>query len=565
MKNKKTLILVILLILVLVSALIIAAFSYARYLSIINADGTAVVARWNFNATNIEGTTLTTVALTDTTLNSKVVDGKIAPGTDGSFAIVVDASGSEVALTYDIEIFNFSDSMPENLKFYSSNVFTPENELTLIDGKIVFSGEIALADVNTPVITTLYWAWAYQTEDGDEQDTLDGIAAGTATFDIKITGIQMDPNYASLEKYTITHVAEDGAGRTGSLGLVPSTSKKTQTREYTITSEVPTLGANSVFRNWNTEADGSGLSYESGATYTSDEPLTLYAMWDFVVPSGFNIVVGDTSNLNAGVVIEDGNGNQFVWVPVADQGLEYSKLTGEYTTTITADGTTDDGLPGDITSEQTQINKYGGFYIARYEAGIPTSIATTHTIEAEMIAARNVAGVPVSKQNQVPWNYIDYNNAQANAESMYSNNVIQSGLITGTQWDVVMKWLETGSRYNVRTDSSAFGNYNNTSFTSSAMDNTGPYGNSWNDGTTTVDEYEYALFKTGSAATVSNNIYDIAGNVWEWTNEMYSSYHNLRSGDFAAYSYTQPAAIRTYAEASLTIHFLGFRVVLYLK
>ncbi|MDR0979424.1 MAG: hypothetical protein LBL91_05865, partial [Lachnospiraceae bacterium] len=72
MKNKKTLILIILLILVLVSALIIAAFSYARYLSIINADGTAVVARWNFNATNIEGTTLATVALTDTTLNSKV-------------------------------------------------------------------------------------------------------------------------------------------------------------------------------------------------------------------------------------------------------------------------------------------------------------------------------------------------------------------------------------------------------------------------------------------------------------------------------------------------------------
>jgi formylglycine-generating enzyme required for sulfatase activity len=413
--------------------------------------------------------------------------------------MVVDATGSEVALTYEIEISNLSETMPKNLKFYSSSTFIPENELELIDGKILFTGEIALEDIDTPVTTTVYWAWGYETEDGDAQDTLDGIAAATPTFDIKITGIQMDPNAESYA--TITE-------------------QKTDT---------------------------------NGDTY--------------YLPTGFKYLLG---TVETGLVIEDNEGNQFVWIPVADAGLEYSKLTGSYTTFIEASDTTDDDLHDDITSEQEQIDKYGGFYIARYEAGIPDSIVaeeTAATTEDEMKAVRNVSGIaPVSKQNQVPWNYIDYDHAKANAESMYSNDAVQSGLVTGTQWDVVMKWLENSEpEYDVRTNSSSFGNYRNTSFTSSAMDDTSPYGNSWAAGTTTTDTAKYALFKTGSAETISNNIYDLAGNLTEWTNEIYSAGRVTRGGSFTYRSSNSPAADRYYYNTTSTDYEFGFRVSLYLK
>ncbi|MDR0978902.1 MAG: hypothetical protein LBL91_03055 [Lachnospiraceae bacterium] len=190
--SKKNVILIVVLILLTIAAVILATWSYARYISVVNADGTATVARWSFTATNGEAT-LDTIALEDTTLNSKVADGKIAPGTDGSFNIVVDGSGSEVAIEYSIELSNFQD-MPTNLKFYSDAAF--QNEVAIVEGTVEFTGTIALAAIDTPVTKTLYWKWAYETPDGDSADTADGVAASTATFDIKIIGGQQNPTVA---------------------------------------------------------------------------------------------------------------------------------------------------------------------------------------------------------------------------------------------------------------------------------------------------------------------------------------------------------------------------------
>ena len=58
--------------------------------------------------------------------------------------------------------------------------------------------------------------------------------------------------------------------------------------------------------------------------------------------------------------------------------------------------------------------KYGGFYIGRYEAGIPEGNTSPS----------NKTGIPVSKKGAIVWTSIDYTNSKASAESMISNEYV---------------------------------------------------------------------------------------------------------------------------------------------
>lgn len=153
---------------------------------------------------------------------------------------------------------------------------------------------------------------------------------------------------------------------------------------------------------------------------------------------------------NDGLVIEDGEGNQFVWVPVDGTNVKYEKWLGNKNYQITEiSQVSDDTLPNGI-DENDQITKYGGFYIGRYEAGIPKSM--TEAINTASKDARNVSGIPIVAKNQVPWDFIDYTTSKTNAENMYTGSNLKSGLLTGKMWDTTMKWLEN-TGVNVQTDS----------------------------------------------------------------------------------------------------------------
>ncbi|MDD2376038.1 MAG: hypothetical protein PHD15_00035 [Clostridia bacterium] len=244
-----------------------------------------------------------------------------------------------------------------------------------------------------------------------------------------------------------------------------------------------------------------------------------------IIPKGFKAINDGAvwpTDWNNGLVIEDESGNQFVWVPVDGTNVPYAKWC---TAGVIYSDTTDDMLPAGITNETDQVTNYGGFYIARYEAG-------------------NASNVLVSKKNMTVWGNISYIDSKTKAELMYNTTEVKSGLLTGIQWDTVMKWIQNLEMSVL--DSTTWGNHIN----SIAPANVSGYSSSQVAG---FSEY----WKT-------KNIYDLAGNLWEWTNEIYSDERVIRSGGCSGNGITFSVSSRSsYAPGSIDID-LSFRVVLYI-
>ena len=111
-KKKKILILLCILMIIIFS--IIGGSVIAKYQSRIIAQGNADVAKWVFtlNGTNVS---YKTIKINSSSDESTLVNGKIAPGTQGSFDIVIDATGSEVGVEYAVTFLN-EKCKPTNMK-----------------------------------------------------------------------------------------------------------------------------------------------------------------------------------------------------------------------------------------------------------------------------------------------------------------------------------------------------------------------------------------------------------------------------------------------------------------
>ena len=99
----------------LILIVFIAGFTFAKYVTSVNGAGSAQVAKWSFVA-NAGEDEITDIKLKDTIQRASLVDGKIAPGTGGSFDIIVDGRGSEVSIDYSVEVVS-EFNLPVNLKF----------------------------------------------------------------------------------------------------------------------------------------------------------------------------------------------------------------------------------------------------------------------------------------------------------------------------------------------------------------------------------------------------------------------------------------------------------------
>ena len=232
--------------------------------------------------------------------------------------------------------------------------------------------------------------------------------------------------------------------------------------------------------------------------------------------------------------------NEYVWIPMSDS----SKFTRVAWRGETLGNETNKEKYWEETSsaeytdmvDSVSINK--GFYISRYEAS-----------EKDSTTAQ-------SKRGQNPW--VDVPQTESITVSSNMKSEMNSHLIYGVEWDSILQWLldsnatigaETEGTRNItqndiQSDSRSWGNYSNS--VGGAAENSGGL----------------LPKKTGTNEYWKvNNIYDLAGNVREWTQENYftGTYRANRGGNYYYVGGSYPAASRDFSDEGVTYGFWRFQ------
>ena len=334
----------------------------------------------------------------------------------------------------------------------------------------------------------------------------------------------------------ITFVHSITGGTTVVDKTIPYAVTKNGTYNFTVTG---TVNGKSYTKNVSVTVN----QFKTAKDYVAANVEVTYPDGKVWIPEGFKVADDSASTVQGGVVIEDKDGNQFVWVPVATLA-DYKR------TWYTGDGTLSnysEALPED---EKTSVERYKGFYIGRYEAGDKES-----TVAKTLRSSNDVTKTVTIKANQAPYNYVTRTQAVSLAEGFATKQgyKAKTKLVSSYAWDTTIAFLQkVNSDYG---SSSEEGNYYDTTF--SYTDITGA--------TKTKASDSEVLVPTGQTTPVCN-IYDMGGNVWEWTTESYSSttYPYAKrggrySGDFAS----GPAGSRFFDSDDANASY-GFRLTLFM-
>jgi len=245
-----------------------------------------------------------------------------------------------------------------------------------------------------------------------------------------------------------------------------------------------------------------------------------------------------------GLVVQDSSANQFVWVPVDGTNVTYAKWCT--IGTVSYASTTDDTTPSGFNVANITTT-YKGFYIARYESMFDYNGGSIRVASKKSLNKTISGWSRDNAHTGYLFNFVNYTDSKTYAENMdtsysYDTSKVGTNLITGAQWDTAMKWIQNSGKS--VTDSRTWGNHSDSTSPANVGNGTlqvSGYSNNWK----------------------ANNIYDLAGNTWEWTNEIYSSDRVYR-GAFCSYSgSTMPAAFRSQVGASYAYYDISFRAALY--
>ena len=262
------------------------------------------------------------------------------------------------------------------------------------------------------------------------------------------------------------------------------------------------------------------------------------------ITTGMVIYEGDPEVNDENVATARETRNQFVWIPVDDIN-EFKREAGyfkgeimffpeiNYKEPYQNQGVNETEIT-EYNSIYESVKKYHGFYIARYEA-----------------SKNNTTNKAQSVANQLPWNKIQWGNTMTDlsggavevSRSLYlaDRDGIKerdpvSTLCYGVQWDQTIRFLE--NRYTgIKKSGEGYGNY------SGGIKMTG-----------SIKEY------------AQNNIYDMCGNLFEWTMESYSNNKRVvRGGDYSVNAKNNPVSYRYEAVPTASPEMSGFRMALYIK
>ena len=236
------------------------------------------------------------------------------------------------------------------------------------------------------------------------------------------------------------------------------------------------------------------------------------------IPTGFEVsTVSGENTISGGLVIKEG-ANEYVFIPCTEENYtedSFGPLIGtdseskkRYDSQEQLDYyygenyykyANDFNYAQDKTDIETSINKYKGFYVGRYETTINNG-----TIGSQKGATVLTACTKLPNDEYYRW----YGLYKAQKDLYGNNSNVFSSMITSKEWNTIMTF--TGYEGAKRATSTY---------------------------TTKPDLSGSAYKGTTDTYDLTKNIYDLAGNVWEWTltanGNHYSSERVVRGGRFS--------------------------------
>ena len=275
-----------------------------------------------------------------------------------------------------------------------------------------------------------------------------------------------------------------------------------------------------------------GISYESAKELKGNQ--FVWVPVENPVANNIDDVVNMAENNKFPIAYKDGENyvgvlyrfmNDYIYSPIIDKVeiREPTVLTGKIYGDLEEllEGSTGDLYQISFNKMVEGVTKHSGFYISRYEVGNLT------------LASKN-EGKVVSKYNQSDISKSSWFNMYKSIRNMYDRDDITTEMIWGCQWDATLRWIVDTNKSSITYDNKLKGNFYNTKL------NTG-----------TNKDY------------VINNIYDMLGNVAEWTQAGANEEARVAYG--GNYSKTTSIDDKDYETPSYLMNFLGTRMVLYMN
>lgn len=284
------------------------------------------------------------------------------------------------------------------------------------------------------------------------------------------------------------------------------------------------------------------------------------------IPEGYIVSENSDENIvNKGLVVSDSRGNEYVWISctvdsssnklqykrtewgVEKDGTDNSRAIKDELTLKDIDVTysktdTDNGINEEISkeivaqinAEKESIKKYGGYYIGRYEVGKDNKTA-------------------VIKAEQEPYVNIKWSKAYELAKGIGGGEGATTYLCSSYSWDTAINFIQNTTGKNYATSIIGFnGNWKS----QEVKDSSGKV----------IKPVNTAQRLNTGLTTALCNIYDMGGNVGEFTTELNPGTSEtvvVRGGN--SYVNDDPAGYRWDVTSGSAISYYGFRATLFLK